>query len=63
MTGIIAKYNTYIMSNIAPQFSTHNNEDWKKWEAYTIRKAENVGVVFVITGVTGQLDMLVDIFI
>ena len=48
--------NTYILTNMAPQYSLHNNVAWKKWEEYTREKAMNEveGPLFVITGVTGD---------
>ena len=64
MTGQIPAINTFILSNVAPQFTTHNSESWAKWEKYAISKAlVTNGVVFVITGITGQHAMLVEIFI
>ena len=47
--------NTYILSNIAPQYELHNKKAWEKWEEYTRTKAKKIeGFLFVITGVTGD---------
>ena len=52
MTAKIPKMNTFILSNMAPQYDTHNSY-WEKWETYVQAKAEDLaGVIFVITGVT-----------
>ena len=52
MTEIIAKANTFILSNMAPQYEKHNRA-WEKWEKYVQKKAKDLAsVIFVITGVT-----------
>lgn len=63
MTGNIAKINTFVLSNIAPQYPTHNSKAWANWEDYTHEKAEKHGVVFVITGVTGGTGKFVPEFV
>ena len=55
MVTDIPKKNTFILSNIAPQYETHNNHPWNDWEKYARQRAKEEGVLFVITGVTGQL--------
>ena len=40
---------------MAPQYQIHNNGPWSDWEQYTRQRAKEEGVLFVITGVTGQL--------
>ena len=52
MTYKQAKMNTFILSNMAPQYKIHNNGSWNNWENYTRYKAEEKHVLFVITGVT-----------
>ena len=54
MTNALAKINTFILSNMAPQYEKHNNA-WADWEEYVRTKAELKGVLFVITGVTEGL--------
>ena len=44
------------MSNVAPQYLDFNNNGWGDWEKYTQKKAKKEKkVLFVITGVTGEL--------
>ena len=58
MTFELAKTNTFILSNMAPQFVKHN-QAWAKWEDYVRKKAEKLkSVLFVITGVTEGLNTL-----
>ena len=54
----IPKKNTFILSNMAPQYSTHNTHPWNHWEQYVreIAKELNGIQLFVITGVAGQED-------
>ena len=54
----IFKINTYIMSNVAPQYLDFNNGGWGDWEIYTQKKAKEREVLFVITGVTGELNKM-----
>lgn len=54
MTSPLAKINTFILSNIAPQYKKHNTEVWNNWENYTRNKTMKKGFLFVITGVTGD---------
>ena len=55
MVHKIFKMNTYIMSNIAPQYRAFNSRGWSDLEEYTRKKAKERKVLFVITGVTGEL--------
>ena len=53
MVEKIPKMNTFIYSNMAPQYETHNTGPW---ENYTRQRARTEkGDLFVITGVAGEL--------
>ena len=54
MTSDVSQTNSFILSNMAPQFPDHNRFAWKNWEAYTRKKAEDKKFLLVITGVTGE---------
>ena len=51
--------NTFILSNIAPQYTNHNSHSWNDWEKYARQRAKEEGVLYVITGVTGQLKLVI----
>ena len=51
--------NTFILSNIAPQYKKHNSPFWDDWEKYARQRAKEEGVLYVITGVTGQLKLVI----
>ena len=55
MIHTIFRTNTYIMSNMAPQYIDFNGVVWDNWEIYTRKTAIEKKVLFVITGVTGDL--------
>ena len=59
MRTLISSLNTFILSNIAPQYSLHNNRSWNDWEKYARERAKEEGVLYVITGVTGQLKLVI----
>ena len=63
MTNKIAKTNTFILSNMAPQYVAHNSGPWNNWEKYTRYKAEEKKVLIVITGVTNGLTKFVEKYI
>ena len=54
MKSRISQINSFILSNMAPQYPRHNRKAWKKWEEYTRKKSKEKQYMFVITGVTGD---------
>ena len=62
MTCDTSQINTFVLSNIVPQYPNHNQIAWKNWEAYTRTKASEKGSHFyVITGITGSIKKFVKI--
>ena len=55
----ISSLNTFILSNIAPQYSIHNSRSWNDWENYARGRAKDEKVLYVITGVTGKLELVI----
>ena len=59
MTSDLSQINSFVLSNMAPQYPKHNRNAWKNWEMYTRSKAEKMQYLLVITGVTGSIKTFV----
>ena len=55
MTNSVHKLNTFILSNMVPQYPIHNNYPWNDWEEYVRQRAREERSLYVITGVAGVL--------
>ena len=51
-----AQLNTYLFSNIVPQFPNHNQSTWKHLEEYINNQAESSDSIYVMTGIIFDYD-------
>ena len=60
MKSDTSQINSFVLSNIAPQYPRHNQIAWNNWEEYTRRRAEAKKPYFwVVTGITGEIKKFV----